>query len=274
MTIRMIRQPFAPKPTDTSTLVTPTGIQVGYETWGVGPPLMLIHGAFSDQRTNWRHVKPLLAPHVTGIAMSRRGRGQTDKTIGHDLADEIADAVALIRHIGHPLDMLGHSYGALVALGAAREVPQLVRKLVLYEAPWPHIFSANKIAPLVRLGEAGDWQCLAMTFFADILGVPQAELHAAQGTGEWAGVIADTPASLADLHALSRHRIDPHAYRVLGMPVLLQTGSESPPELYVTDALASVLPAATVGVLPGQAHDGMSTAPAQYAASLLDFLAT
>ena len=258
--------------TDTFTIVTPSGVRIGYETWGCGPPLVLVHGAFSDQHSNWRHVKPLLAPHVTGIAMSRRGRGQTDATVGHDLRDEIADAVALIRQIDGPVHLLGHSYGALVALGAAAAAPSHVRKLVVYEAPWPRVFNADSIAPLVQLGEAREWQRLAMTFFAEVLAVPQAELDAAQGTKEWASVLADTPASFCDLHALSRHRFEPDDYRGLTMPVLLQTGSESAPGLYTTDALASVLPMPTLGVLAGQAHDAMTIAPAHYAASVLDFL--
>ena len=56
------------------------------------------------------------------------------------------------------------------------------------------------------------------------------------------------------------------------VPVLLQVGSESPREFYVTDALAATLPDARVEVLAGQAHEGMTTAPAQYVASVLRFL--
>ena len=56
------------------------------------------------------------------------------------------------------------------------------------------------------------------------------------------------------------------------MPTLLQTGSESPGDLYITDALAERIPNATVGVLQGQAHEGMTTAPDQYVDSVLTFL--
>lgn len=260
--------------TETFTFRSPSGVRIGYDTWGSGPPLVLIHGAFSDQRSSWQHVTPLLAPHVTGIAMSRRGRGQTDATTGHDLNDEIADAVALIRQIDRPVDLLGHSYGALVALEAAAAVPSRVRKLVVYEAPWPHRFNAETMAPLVELGNLGAWQRLALTFFAKILGVPRPVLDLAQGTKEWASVVANTPASFHDLKALSRYAFDPCEYHILDMPILLQTGSESPTELYTTESLSTVLPRGIIGELPGQAHDAMTVAPALYAASVLDFLAT
>ena len=58
-----------------SSILTPEWVQVGYETWGEGPPLVLSHGAFSDQRTNWNQVREMLAGHVAGYEMSRRGRG-------------------------------------------------------------------------------------------------------------------------------------------------------------------------------------------------------
>jgi pimeloyl-ACP methyl ester carboxylesterase len=58
----------------------------------------------------------------------------------------------------------------------------------------------------------------------------------------------------------------------LDLPVLLQVGSESPRHLYVTDALAAVLPDARIGELPGQAHEGMTTAPEMYAEAVSRFL--
>jgi hypothetical protein len=54
--------------------------------------------------------------------------------------------------------------------------------------------------------------------------------------------------------------------------VLLQIGSESPRDLYVTDALTVVLLHARIEELPGQAHEGMTTAPEMYAESVTRFL--
>ena len=57
----------------------------------------------------------------------------------------------------------------------------------------------------------------------------------------------------------------------LPVPVLLQVGTETPP-VSVTDALASVLPNVSIGELAGQAHEGMTTAPEQYAEAVRRFL--
>lgn len=112
-------------------VTSPSGVRIGFEKWGQGPPLVLLHGAFSDHRTNWAQVKPFLEPHFSAYAMARRGRGDTAATTGHALEDEVEDAVALIRRIGAPVFLLGHSYGAHMALAAAARLPDLVRKLVL-----------------------------------------------------------------------------------------------------------------------------------------------
>jgi hypothetical protein len=52
---------------------------------------------------------------------------------------------------------------------------------------------------------------------------------------------------------------------------MLQIGTESPRHLYVTDALATVLPDARIEELPGQAHEAMTTAPRMYAESVSRF---
>lgn len=143
---------------------------------------------------------------------------------------------------------------------------------MLYEAPRPGILAGERMAALERLAEAGDWQGFALRFFAEVLSVPAAELAALQGTQDWANILADAPATLGDLRALAGFRFEPRDYRGLALPVLLQTGSESPTGLYLTEALAAALPAARVEVLPGQAHEAMTTAPRLYAEALLGFL--
>jgi pimeloyl-ACP methyl ester carboxylesterase len=264
----------APEGPRSRTLTTPSGVRIGYETYGAGPPLVLVHGAFSDHRTNWSYVGPLLAARFTVLAVARRGRGLTDATAGHSVEDEMQDVAALVRQLGTPVHLLGHSYGALVALGAAALAPGLVRRLVLYEAPWPHLMDATALAPLEELAGRGDWTRFADAFFADVLAVPREVLDGLRGTPDWEAAVSDAPATLGDLRALSRFAFDPERFGSLDMPVLLQTGSESPPDFYVTDALAAVLTDVTLGPLDGQAHEAMITAPERYADAVCRFLAT
>jgi hypothetical protein len=69
-----------------------------------------------------------------------------------------------------------------------------------------------------------------------------------------------------------RYEFDVERYGSLSMPVLLQIGTESPRDLYITDALAAVLPDARIEELAGQAHEGMTTAPEMYAEQVSRFL--
>jgi pimeloyl-ACP methyl ester carboxylesterase len=251
---------------------SPAGATVSYDKYGSGSPLVLVHGSFSDHKTNWEFVKPLFEKQFTVYAIARRGRGETDATEGHSLEDESRDVVAVIQSISESVFLLGHSYGAQTALAAAAKVPDRVRKLVLYEPASPHIVGKEALARLEELAQAGDWEGLAVMFFRDRLSVAVEELDELRSTELWPPIIADAEASLGDLRALSRYDFKAERFRELRVPVMLQIGTESPRHLYVTDALAAVLPNVCIQELPGQAHEGMTTAPKMYAEAVCRFL--
>lgn len=235
-------------------------------------PLVLVHGAFSNHVTNWELVLPLFEERFAVRAVARRGRGGVPATEGHSVEDEARDVVRVIRAAGTPVFLLGHSYGAHVALAAAAMEPARVRKLVLYEPPWPHLLTQRAMARLEGLAAEEDWDAFAAWFFSEILGVPADELKALRASAQWPPIVADGPATLGDFRALYRYRFNPADLGGLRMPVLLQAGTESPAELYVTAALLSEIPGSRLGMLEGQAHEGMTTAPEQYAQMVTAFL--
>lgn len=252
-------------------IVSPSGVRVSFETYGSGPPLVLVHGSFSDHRTNWEFVAPLFATRFTVHAVARRGRGDTAATEGHSLEDEAGDVVALINAIDRPVFLLGHSHGAQVALSAAAVAAEQLRKLVLYEPPWPRMCGEERVAPLEALAKAGDWEGFATAFFRDTLCLSDAALEELRGTALWPSIVSDAKATLGDLRALGSHPFEPDRFRGLRIPVMLQVGTESPRDFFVTDALASALPDVRIEELPGQGHDGMMTAPDRYAESVSRF---
>jgi pimeloyl-ACP methyl ester carboxylesterase len=77
-----------------------------------------------------------------------------------------------------------------------------------------------------------------------------------------------------EIRAFAHYKFDAGKYRSLKMPVLLLTGSESPRELYGTDALNEVLPDARIVVLQGTAHEGMTMVPDQFVEKVTQFLLT
>lgn len=222
---------------------------------------------------NWEFVKPILQKRLTIYSIARRGRGETDATREHRLEDEASGLVALIRTVPEPVFLLGHSYGAHCSLAAALQAPDRVRKLVVYEPAWPSILSQECLVRLEQLAAAEAWDEFSVTFFRDTLHVPVDELNALRATELWPPIVSDARASLEDIRALKKYEFNAERYRQLKIPVLLQIGSASPRDFYVTDALIQVLPDARIGVLPGQAHEGMTTAPEMYAEAVLEFFA-
>ena len=258
-----------------NTIRTSRGVTLSYEVHGSSTetfPLVLVHGGFSDHRTNWEFVLPSLTRNLQVYAVARRGRGETDNTPLRRLEDEALDVAELIKHIGTDVFLLGHSYGAHVALlAAAKLTPGQVRKLILYEPPAPGLMKQHMDA-LTSYAHRGDWSGMSYAFFRDVLQVPVADLDAVKNSELWQPIVADAEATLGDLKALSAYDFHPEPFRNLRIPVMLQVGSESPSDLYATNALAAALPNARLETLSGQAHEGMTTAPEQYVESVLRFL--
>src|SRR5262245_10482405 len=161
--------------------------------------------------------------------------------------------------------MLGHSYGAQVALAAAAEVQERVRALVLYEPPWPRALGPQVLARLEALGRGGDWDGFAAVFFREVLCVPLRHLDALRRSALLATIGADARTSPGDAAALGRYGFRAERFSALRRPVVLQIGTEGPRDIYVTDALAAALPEVSIQELPGQAHEGKTTARAMYA---------
>jgi pimeloyl-ACP methyl ester carboxylesterase len=118
--------------TATTGTVPVNGLEMYYEIHGDGPPLVLLHGAFSAIGTSFGELLPGLAEHRKVVAFELQGHGRTadiDRPLSYDaMADDVA---AAIDHLGlGPADIFGYSMGAFVALKVAIRYPHVVRKLV------------------------------------------------------------------------------------------------------------------------------------------------
>lgn len=117
------------------------GVSLNVAVGGSGSPVVLLHG-FPQTHLMWRHVAMELAAHHTVICPDLRGYGASDKPAegSHeaDGADEAtyskrtmaADTVALARALGHDrFALAGHDRGALVAIRAALDHPEVITHL-------------------------------------------------------------------------------------------------------------------------------------------------
>jgi pimeloyl-ACP methyl ester carboxylesterase len=110
-----------------------------YEEDGAGEPLVLLHPGLADSRAFEDYV-PESAQHFHVFRPDRRGHGRTPDVQGPITYALMAqDTIAFLEQVvGGPASLLGHSDGAPVALLAALERPDLVRKLVLSAGVFHH----------------------------------------------------------------------------------------------------------------------------------------
>jgi len=111
-----------------------TGVRIGYDSVGVGPPIVLLH-AFPFSREMWRAQLHALSQSHTVISPDFPGFGETtfvpDITIEMmaDIVVDLLDGLALIE----PVVLGGCSMGGYVAFAIARRYPERVRKLILID---------------------------------------------------------------------------------------------------------------------------------------------
>jgi pimeloyl-ACP methyl ester carboxylesterase len=109
------------------------GIDVYFEDHGAGTPLVLLHGGMLTLDLSFGALIPLLTPHRRLIPIELQGHGRTadvDREI--TLANQADDVVGVLDHLGlERADVLGFSWGGLVALETALRHPDRVDRLVL-----------------------------------------------------------------------------------------------------------------------------------------------
>ena len=121
-----------------------------------GPPLLLLHGLTGW----WQSFQPLiprLTPTWQIYACDLRGHGKSGRVADrYRLTDYVQDIVTFLRQqIITPTILLGHSLGALTALGAAADLPQRVHALVLLDPRCLTGTSVSKRRPSLKAGLAG-----------------------------------------------------------------------------------------------------------------------
>jgi pimeloyl-ACP methyl ester carboxylesterase len=126
----------------------PPGIAVA--RWGdEGQLAVLVHGgaqgSASAGHANFSHQKPLAEQSWRLLVPDRPGHGQSPNPGRPDDAE--ADAAWVAQLLGDGAHLMGHSFGGLVALGAAAKRPQAVRSLTLIE---PALFAVATGSPVVR----------------------------------------------------------------------------------------------------------------------------
>ena len=109
------------------------GLNMYYEIYGEGEPIVLLHGSFMTIELNWGQLIPELARTRKVIAVEMQGHGRTaDIDRAFSYPSFASDVAELIRYLKiDSADILGYSLGGTVAFQLAIQNPDLVNKLIL-----------------------------------------------------------------------------------------------------------------------------------------------
>ena len=115
--------------------VTVNGKKLWYEVEGKGDPILLIPGGPGNSHIYFHSWFSELAKDFKVIYFDAYGRGKSDRANSPDqysFKGDVEDIEALRKALGFDKwDVLGHSYGGMVAQQYALDYPNSVNKLIL-----------------------------------------------------------------------------------------------------------------------------------------------
>lgn len=234
-------------------------------------PALALHCMMGSGRY-WGPIADRLDGYLDLRGFDMPGHGRSTPWAPEPGAPDLHTAVTRIAAgmIDRPLDLIGHSFGATVALRIAVAAPDAVRSLTLIE---PVLFAAAEDASVdLELGEKlkamiadGQSEEAARAFLAIWGDQPFDTLppmYRRQMTDQ-IGLVAETNDTLTLDQA---NILRAGGLEAIDAPVLLIAGAESPPVIAaITDALAERLPDVGRAVVPHAGHMLPITHPDQVA---------
>lgn len=258
------------------TIHSKDGTPIAIYRSGAGMPLVLVHGGLS-LGVRWTPLLPLLEQNFTVYIVDRRGRGGSGDQEPFAIEREFEDIAAVVESIGEPVNLLGHSYGALCCLEAAR-LTNKIRKLIAYEPP---LFDENLRASVSELARefqtllnAGKREDVYIMFNTRLVGMPVHEIEVQRAQPDlWNARMAIVHTVVRELGAAANYQFSAEHFRSVTTPVLFLLGNESPQWLKAsTEMFRAVLSNSRVVVMPNQRHIAMDTASDLFVREVTNFV--
>ncbi|MEQ3670964.1 alpha/beta hydrolase [Pseudophaeobacter sp.] len=216
----------------------------------------------------WRGLAEVMKDEITLTAFDMFSHGRSpdwDEAVDFQTANLTAGLALLDREPGQ-VDLIGHSFGATVALRMAQARPEQIRSLVLIE---PVLFAVArqetpelqaaleaKEAPFNALFEAGEVE-QATRLFNRMWGTgkPKWEELSEQARAAMVRAMRAVPTSYETLYLDDKGVLEPGALDPVQMPVLLLSGGASQPVMpVINEGLARRLPQARCEVVAQAGH--------------------
>ena len=244
---------------------------------GTGQPIICLHGV-TGQAWAWHEVASRLSGLGRFIGLDLRGHGDSQWSADaiYSTQAHVADLAGLIDHLGvAEVDLIGLSWGALVALAFAARNPSRVRRLAIVDVEPSFSQSETDIPPRPRVfdshADVVAWERSANPHASDAM----VQLIASVGTRPGAGGKLERK---HDPFFFERwpFRSDDHwdELPALTMPTLIVHAEQSWVRGEVTEQMAHRAPRAELLHVPDSGHLVPVENPAALAAGLEPFLAT
>ena len=252
---------------------------------GAGPGGICLHSNASTS-SQWRALMERLSSSYRVFAPDSLGAGKSPAwPVDHvvTLRDEVALLEPVFAAAGNPFFLVGHSYGAAVALIAALARPDRIRALALYE---PTLFAlleeeapGQEAANGIRSAAADAAAAIAAQ---DPAAAAQRFIDYWMGPGTWSRLpeVRQMPiaTSMSNVEGWARALFSEptplQAFRALDVPVLYMVGAQSPPSSRgVARLLTNTLPTLTVMEFAHLGHMGPVTHPEVVNDAVAGFLA-
>lgn len=254
------------------TISSADGTDISVRRTGEGrPPLVLVHGAL-DGIGAFSLVELRLAEHYDVWVYDRRGRGGSGDGDEYSLEREVDDLRAVIAETGDLPHVVAHSFGALIALQAARAGTEM-RSLTLYEPPTnAATIPPQRVAELRRAVAEGRTDDAIRDMALHLAGLEEDQLAIAMAVPPIRKTLrAGAQVVTREVEAVREWVWSGPA--LTEPPILMIGGERSVAEVYPNEEQArEIAPDATIATLEGQGHLGHVFAPTDFTTTVLAFL--
>jgi len=225
------------------------------EAIGEGPPVLFVHGTVVGANSTWRKQRKL-AERWRLIIPSRPGFGESPPLERNDFE---AEAPLFAELLGDGAHLVGHSYGAVIALLSAAQRPGAVRSLTVSEPGALRVAAGNpEVDEMIANGER---------LFSEGIDLPPETFLRLFRSG--AGSSNPTPGELPEelVRGVERLKAERPSWQAeiplerlasADFPILVISGGHSPVFEAVSDALADAT-GAERAVITGRGHTVPST---------------
>ena len=225
---------------------------------------------------DWFAVLPKLSTDFEVTAFDRRGRAESGDGPEYAIEREIEDVLAVIDASNPPVHLIGHSFGAVLALLVAAQASERIDKLVLYEPPVGEAQTSGEMSldELDTAVAAGDLDT-AVRIFAAMANVTDDELHSHRGIDRvWAALRDAVRTAGREIRAAKAVLpFDDHVLGSIPAETLILLGSEQDHPTYNgVRSLADRLPSGSLAEVPGH-HLALLFEPEAFAETIRAFLA-